>query len=279
MKKDKLINTVHKIAEEKDLPFNAVLTYYFMEEMLRTISKTKFRDNFIFKGGFIISNVVGIAQRTTVDIDMLINGIPINEKNLSSILEEIFKIRSNECISSDIKKIEKIRIDDRYGGYRIVVQGQIENIRVNVPLDIATGDPLTPGPVLYKYKPLFSNKPINISSYNLETILAEKIETIYRKGIVNSRTKDLYDLYIIYKLHYSTLNINLLMKSCNNTFRYRNTELNIDAIKNLLNELKYDEQQKRWWDNFIDKNRYAKGISFENVVNACIALIEELKNV
>ncbi len=157
-------------------------------------------ENFIFKSGFLLANVIGIRQRSTVDIDLSIRRFSLTEENIKNKLAKILQSGKDNGIIYEIQKIEEIHTEDEYGGYRIKVLCSLENIRQIVPLDIATGDPITPNEISYEYKSIFSNRIFEICAYNVETMLAEKIQTVYQRGVFNSRSKDFYDVYILYHL-------------------------------------------------------------------------------
>nr|WP_275542209.1 nucleotidyl transferase AbiEii/AbiGii toxin family protein [Finegoldia magna] len=154
---------------------------------------------------------------------------------------------------------------------------KLENIRQVVPLDIATGDIITPEPIDYNYSSSFSDEKINIKAYNLETMLAEKIQTIYSRGFFNSRSKDYYDLFIIRKMKMDKIDIELLKESCKNTFKYRNTEFDMDKILVLLEKIKDVLNFQSRWKSFCKKNIYANGLEFENVIDESISLIKLMK--
>jgi len=172
------------------LPFNSVLTHFFLEIILSRIAVSERCQNLIFKGGFLLSNILGIKSRTTVDIDLLVTGINMTEESVRTLVNQALKQQVTPEVSCEIQSVEPIRDEDQYGGYRVRILCRLENIRQVVPLDLATGDPITPEPIQYEYNPLYPGQPIQLISYNVETILAEKIETVYRRGTVNSRCKN-----------------------------------------------------------------------------------------
>lgn len=184
MNKYKLRSICKKISDETGLSYNVIQTHYFLETILEKISKSDENQNFIFKGGFLLASFIGIKQRSTVDIDFLIRKFTLTKENISQKLEKILKHEVYEDINYEIKKIEEIRKDDEYGGFRIAIECKLDNIRQIILLDIATGDPITPKEIVYKYKSTFEDKIYEIYTYNIETILAEKIQTIYQRGVL-----------------------------------------------------------------------------------------------
>lgn len=273
MNKDKLTALCHKAATEKGISFNVAMTYYFLEVILRKIAMSVYKERFIFKGGFLLSNIIGLESRTTSDMDFVIEQIKMDEDVLKAILEEILQ---DELICFGIGKVTPIKDEDPYGGYRIVIICQLDNIRQSIPLDIATGDPITPKSVEYAYKSLFFDEQYSIIAYNIETILAEKLETVYRRHFFNSRSKDFYDIFVLYHTRQEEIDTEKLKEACKNTFSYRNTEYNVETFRKLLVELKADEKLNNYWKNYQKQYGYAAGILYQNVIQACESLIEQL---
>lgn len=178
MNKNKLTALCHKIASEKDVSFNVAMTYYFLEVILSKIAASVYQNKFIFKGGFLLSNIIGLESRTTSDMDFVIEHLKMDQDVLIQALQEIL---IDEDIIFEIGKISEIKDEDPYGGYRISIICHLENIRQTVPLDIATVDLITPKSISYAYKSIFFERQYTILSYNVESILAEKLETIYRR--------------------------------------------------------------------------------------------------
>ena len=277
MNKDRLRAICQKLSKETGLSFNAIQTHYFLESILEKISNSDENENFIFKGGFLLANVIGIRQRNTVDIDFLIRRFSLTEENIKQRFEKIFQSGNNNGITYEIQKIEEIRKEDEYGGFRITVLCRLENIRQIIPLDIATGDPITPSEISYEYKSIFSNSLFEICAYNIETILAEKIQTVYQRGIFNSRSKDFYDIYILYHLKKEEIDFEHLKEACQNTFKHRYTDFNIDSILNVLTGLKVEKDLKIRWSSYQKRFRYAEEISFDEAVNAVIEVVKNIR--
>ena len=277
MNKDKLRAICQKLSKETGLSFNAVQTHYFLESILGKIADSEENENFIFKGGFLLANVIGIRQRNTVDIDFLIRRFSLTEENIKQRFEKILQSGNDNGITYEIQKIEEIRKEDEYGGFRITVLCRLENIRQIIPLDIATGDPITPSEISYEYKSIFSDKFFEICAYNIETMLAEKIQTVYKRGAFNSRSKDFYDIYILYHLKKEEIDFERLKKACQNTFGHRNTDFNTDAILNVLSNLKIERDLRTRWGSYQKRFSYAGEISFDDVMDTMIELVKNIR--
>ncbi|MEY8459447.1 nucleotidyl transferase AbiEii/AbiGii toxin family protein [Lactococcus ileimucosae] len=273
MNKDKLTALCHKIAKEKEVPFNVTMTYYFLEQILQKISASSYREQFIFKGGFLLSNMIGVTSRTTTDMDFIIQQLQMERDVLVAALEEILQ---DDRITYTIAKVTDIKDEDPYGGYRISVLCQLDNIRMTIPLDIATGDPITPKSVQYHYQSLFTTGHYPILAYNVETILAEKLETIYRRSFFNSRSKDFYDVYILSRLEADAIDVVKLKQACQNTFAYRHTPFDLIAFEQLLVELQESSTLQNHWTNYQKHYDYAKGIAFHEVLSACELLVRKI---
>ena len=277
MNKDKLRAICQKLSKETGLSFNAIQTHYFLESILEKIASSDESENFIFKGGFLLANVIGIRQRNTVDIDFLIRRFSLTEENIKQRFEKIFQSGNDNGITYEIQKIEEIRKEDEYGGFRITVLCRLENIRQMIPLDIATGDPITPSEISYEYKSIFSDKFFEICAYNIETMLAEKIQTVYKRGAFNRRSKDFYDIYILYHLKKAEIDFEHLKEACKNTFKHRSTDFNIDSILDVLVDLKMEKDLKTRWSSYQKRFSYAGEINFDAVIDIMIELVKNIR--
>lgn len=272
MNKAKLTALCHKISKQTVLTFNSVMTYYFLEIILKKLSQSSYADHYIFKGGFLLSNVIGVESRSTVDIDFLFHKQTLSEENVQQQLEEILT-ESKDDIQFSIQSISSIKESDNYGGYRATILCQLENIKQIIHLDIATGDIVTPHPVTYAYKAIFNDESFSIIAYTIETILAEKLQTIYSRNFLNSRSKDFYDVYILSKLKKNDIDFRQLNVACQRTFSYRETELDYNEIVQLMESFKTDPIQQQQWQNYSNKYSYTKGISFSEILDEIVNLV------
>lgn len=272
MNKAKLTALCHKISKQTGLTFNSVMTYYFLEIILKKLSQSYYADHYIFKGGFLLSNVIGVESRSTVDIDFLFHKQTLSEENVQQQLEEILT-ESKDDIQFSIQSISSIKESDNYGGYRATILCQLENIKQIIHLDIATGDIVTPHPITYAYKAIFNDESFSIIAYTIETILAEKLQTIYSRNFLNSRSKDFYDVYILSKLKKNDIDFRQLNVACQRTFSYRETELDYNEIVQLMESFKTDPIQQQQWQNYSNKYSYTKGISFSEILDEIVNLV------
>ncbi len=253
-----------------------IMQMYFFERLLYRISVSKYKYNFILKGGLLLSAIFGDERRTTQDMDTMIKGLPMDIKELTKIINEIVNIECDDDIRFEVLSSRDIRLNAIYGGLRIKLIGYKEHLQVPLSIDITVGDPITPRELEFKYKCMFDDSYINIMAFNLETIIAEKFETFITDNIMNTRNKDFYDLYMILDNYYDKLNKEQLKKAIKNTFERRNVEFNIDKIKSNFEAIKVSDRLKHNFKNFKLKKEYAKNISYEEVMDKINTIIELL---
>jgi len=273
MNKQSLTHKTHVIANNTGLPFNTVLTHYFLEIVLSRIAASDGSKHFIVKGGFLLSNILGIKTRTTVDIDYLITGIGMTEMNIRALINQALKQPITPEVICEIQSVLPIRDEDLYGGYRVWILCKMENIRQVVSLDLATGDPITPDAIHYEYFPLYSSEPIQLSSYNIETVLAEKLETVYRRGLANSRCKDFYDIHVVWKGRREIIDIKVLKDAFTTTCAHRFTRADKGEFNDFLAALKTDDHMAKQWHAYLKRNLYAREIELIDTVSTISEIV------
>ena len=267
--KDKLKN----IAVKKNIEFNTLLRLYMYDRFIERLAVSKYRDNFILKGGFYLSTLFGLESRSTKDIDTAIKDINFTKENVEEMIKSIISIDINDGALINFVEISNIREEDQYGGFRVVLNVKVDTIRETFQIDIATGDPITPKPIVYKYLPILGDRYINIWSYNIETVIAEKLETILRRAEANSRTRDYYDLYLIYTKGWNNVNFNDLHKAINKTFKKRNYTGNIEEVIAILKD---SEIIKNRWDSYKKKYEYAKNIDYDKIMQCIEEIVKAI---
>lgn len=267
---------INSLSKGLNIKVNVLLATYFFDAFLFRLSKSEYSEDFIFKGGFYLSAVMGIQNRYTKDLDFKLTGQDLEERNLTEIINEIISIPGDDEITFEFISITPIRDEDEYGGFTVSLTGYLENIKQTVNLDIATGDPVTPNAVMYKYKRLLEGDILNFKAYNLETVLSEKIQTVYHRGLLNSRSKDFYDIYIIYKLKWNEINVSDFKEAYKKTCEYRQTLFTKENAIDIVSRLKNDDQIKLRWHNYANKNDFAAGIDFYEVMKSCEAITDIL---
>ena len=251
---------------------------FFFEHVLMRLEKSKYRNNIILKGGVLLSSIIGSDMRTTKDIDATLKSIPLNEESIRNIFEEILSIDIDDGFIFKIENIKDIRLEDEYGGYRINVYGEFDKLKTHFFIEVTTGDIITPREIKYKYNSIFEDKTINIMAYTIETIIAEKFESIISKNITTTRAKDFYDMYIIVNNHIDKVDKTTLVKAIKRTFKHRNTKFDIDYLNEMFEIIKDSFVLKELFDNYSKKLNYAKNVKYEDTINAIKQIIEILES-
>ena len=268
---------INNIAKEEKVAPQAIMQTYMLERLLERISVSDYKNNFILKGGMLISSIIGIDNRSTMDMDTTIKGFKLDKENLTNILQQIIKIDLEDNIKFEIIDVENIREDDNYGGLRIHLQASFDEMPVDLKIDITTGDKITYKEINYKYNLLLENRSIEIWTYNVETIIAEKYESIIKRSTLNTRIRDYYDLYMLTHLEKNISN-KMLVDAINETSKHRET-YNIISDKNtvddVINSIKNDSSLQEQWNKYQKNYEYAKGIKYEQLVDS-ISSIKEL---
>lgn len=278
MNSDKLNNIIKKQAKgSNDLSLHLHQMFFF-EHVLMRLEKSKYKNNIILKGGVLLSSIIGSDMRTTKDIDATLKSIPLNKDSIESIFKEILSIDIDDGCYFKIDSIKEIRIDSTYGGYRINVYGEFDKLKTHFFIEITTGDIITPREIKYKYNSIFEDKTINIMAYTIETIIAEKLESIISKNITTTRAKDFYDIYIIVNNYIDKINKKILVKAIERTFKYRKTNFDIGYLNDTFKIIKDSIILKELFENYGKKLNYAKNVKFENTINAIKEIIDILES-
>lgn len=255
-----------KLAKDSGLTQLELYQRFMFERILERISVSKYNENFILKGGLLLSAMLGINSRSTRDMDISIKGIDVSQDKMLKILNEILSIDINDKVKFEVVNITDIRADDEYGGNKYHLVGKLENLKVALEIDISTGDEITPKELNFEYTSIFDNKKIYIGTYNIETILSEKVETILRRGKYNTRMKDYYDVYFFLTKLKNEINLEIFKQALNNTLRKREAFDYYNDYKQILNDLTNDERINNYWNTYKKKTKYAQNIEFNEII-------------
>lgn len=255
-----------ELAKKSGLTQLELYQRFMFERILERISVSKYNGNFILKGGLLLSAILGINSRSTRDMDISIKGINVSKEKMVKILNEILSIDIKDKVKFEIVNITDIREDDEYGGNKYHLVGRLENLKVALEIDISTGDEITPKELNFEYISIFDNKKIYIDTYNIETILSEKIETILRRGKYNTRMKDYYDVYFFLTKLRNDINLEISKQALNNTLRKREAFDYYNDYKQILDLIAEDDRITNYWNTYKKKNKYAENIEFKEVV-------------
>jgi len=267
---------IKNIAKNKNISAALVLQNYMLERFLERVSLSRYHDNYIIKGGFLIASMVGLDSRATMDMDATIKGYPVNEEEIRKMVEDIIAVPVEDAIHFCLKSVREIREGDEYTGYRVALTADYEKMAVPLKLDITTGDKITPREIEYSYKLMMEDRSIRVLAYNLSTILAEKLETVVSRGNQNTRPRDYYDIYILSKLQAKNIDVDSLKAALSATTAKRGSSELMMQYAEIMRTVKSSDVMKRQWDNYRKDFDYAAGIEFEETCDAVVAMMDEL---
>lgn len=266
---------IKNIASEKRISAQLVMQNYMLERLLERVSVSSYRDYFIVKGGFLIAAMVGLDTRSTMDMDATIKGMPVSEETLKRMFDDVCKIDLNDDIQFTFKAMSEIREGDDYTGYRISLSADYPPMSVPLKLDLTVGDKITPKEITYHFKTLFDNREISVLAYNLETLLAEKLETVVSRGDQNTRSRDYYDIYILSKLYDQNLDRNRLRAALKATADKRDSTQVLQNYKTIIETVQSSPAMLQQWSTYQKDFEYASSIDFSDTCNTVLNLMEE----
>lgn len=265
------------MAKQKNISAQLVLQNYMLERLLERVSISHYHDNFILKGGFLIAAMVGLDTRATMDMDATIKGYPVNEETIRTMFEEICSIQFDDDVTFSFRNIGEIREGDKYTGYRVALTADYPPMAVPLKLDITTGDKITPKEIEYSFKLLLEDRSISILAYNLETILAEKLETVISRSDQNTRPRDYYDIYVLIKLQSHNIDFSSLKDALAATCNKRGSAEVIKEYIQIMKRVKNSSAMQELWFKYQQEFDYALDILFEDTCDTVIAVMDSLK--
>ena len=269
-----LKDKVRNMARGDSAKAQLLIRNYGMERFLERVSLSEHRDNFILKGGMLVSAMVGLENRATMDIDTSIRNMPLDTIAAKAMVKEIIAVPVDDNIRFEINDFGTIMDDAEYSGVRISLNAFLDATRIPLKIDISTGDAITPAAVNYQYKLMFEERYITLWAYNLETVLAEKIETVLSRSVLNTRLRDFYDLYV---LQDTGLEIDkaTLAAALTATARKRGSEQALALYERTLDEIRISPLMREQWERYQGKNNYAAGIVWDDVISDIRALCDD----
>lgn len=267
---------IKQVAREKKITTQQVQQFYLIEVFLEKLEKSTYRNNFILKGGYLIGGILGIDQRATMDLDTTIKGFELTSEKLMAIAKEIVTIPTEESFVLTFDKVSEIRETDDYPGFNLKLHADFEKIHELVSIDVTTGDIITPKEIEFSINKLFSEEKLALLSYPLETVMAEKIETILSRGVASTRPRDYYDVHMISKLRWDEIDLGTLAMALENTMAKRESKFQIENYPAVLNQIKNSSVQNQRWEKYQREYYYAKNLSFEEVMGSVLSLVEKI---
>lgn len=262
---------IRNFSANKNVDTGTILQKFIQERFLERVSVSKYKDNFIFKGGMLIAAIVGISSRTTMDVDATIKGQTLTELEIIKIINDILNVSVDDNVVFTFRNIEEIREDDDYPGYRVSIDSVFDKTRQTLKVDITTGDIVTPREVEFYFPLMFENRTINIMAYNLETILAEKFETIITRGVTNTRMRDFYDIYILTTTQ--AFDNKIFVTALKNVAQKRDTIEQMTNTKNVIQTIAESVSVNNLWNRYQKKYNYAANVTWDMVIEALNELV------
>lgn len=256
---------IRNIAKQKNIPAQVILQNYMFERLLVRLSASEYKEKFVLKGGMLVAAIVGLDNRATMDMDTTLKNLPLTPEAIRSALEQMCAIQSDDGVVFEIGTISPIREDDIYGGYRVMMNAKFDTLLTPLSIDISTGDAITPHAVQYNFSEIFDDeKSYELWAYNIETVMAEKLETILRRGVFNTRPRDFYDAFILATTQ--KFDKTVFAKALSATANHRGTTQQIADVPGILHNIEESPELKLMWDKYRKQFAYAKDISFEQIM-------------
>ncbi|HEQ1409071.1 TPA: nucleotidyl transferase AbiEii/AbiGii toxin family protein [Streptococcus pyogenes] len=270
-----LKDLIRNLSKEVGIEAHVLIRKYMMERFLERVSSSKYNGSFILKGGMLVAAFVGVEARATMDIDTTIKGIPVTIIDMERTITEISNIDLDDNVKFRIKKVSEIMDEAEYSGIRFSMDAVLDGAVIPLKIDISTGDVITPREIAYSYKLMFEDRTIPIMTYPIETVLAEKLETVISRSITNTRMRDFYDIHILLKSQ--NINADILALALERTAKKRGNFSLLENAESVLKIVKSDEDMKRLWDIYQKKFKYAGEYTWDEVIHSVRELSIEAK--
>ena len=258
---------IRNYAQDNRIAAQVVLQNYMFERFLARLSASKYRDKFVIKGGMLIAAIVGLDTRSTMDLDTTLRGLPLTEEKVLEAVGSVIQIDADDDVSFEVISIDSIRKDDPYGGFCLRLNAIYDTMVTPLSIDVSTGDIITPGAVLYEFGGLFEeNVRIKLWGYNIETVMAEKAETILRRGVFSTRPRDYYDVYILVTTQ--KYDKTLFVEALRATSGHRGSTENIADRTGIINRISESADLQKMWEKYQMRFPYAREIRYEDIINA-----------
>lgn len=267
-----LKDLIRNLSKDKAADAQILMRNYMMERFLERISLSEYRDKFILKGGMLVAAMVGLDARSTMDIDATVKGATVGIEEVENMIASIISVPVDDGVEFRVKRISEIMDEAEYPGIRISMETEFDGVITPLKTDISTGDAITPREVRYSFKLMLEDRSIEIWAYNLETVLAEKLETVVSRATTNTRMRDFYDIYILDQLHGNTLNRQTLYDALLATAKKRGTEQHLAEAVDVLNEVESSPVMQKLWESYRRKFSYAADLEWSIIMGAVRSL-------
>ena len=273
---EQLKGAIRNLAKEKGIHAQEVLQIFMFERIIERLSVSPYKDRFILKGGLLISAILGVAERTTMDMDTTVKGLPMDEQSIRKAIDEILDQPVDDEIEFQLLDLTPIREDDEYENFRASIQAIYGKMKIPMKIDITTGDEITPKEIRFSYPLLFDDRRVMIKAYTQETILAEKYETIIRRNVGNTRARDFYDLHLLYRLYRENADWNILKQAVLATAKKRESLSALQDTKRILSALEDSTVLQDLWKRYQAQNSYAREIAYPAIIETIKEFTEKM---
>lgn len=263
-----LKDLIRNLSKEKSADAQLLMRNYMMERFLERISLSEYKDKFILKGGMLVAAMVGLDARSKMDLDATVKGANITVEDVENIISSIVAVPLDDSVKFRLKRISEIMDEAEYPGVRVSLETEFDGVITPLKIDISTGDVITPWEVRYHFKLMLEERTIGVWAYNLETVLAEKLETVISRTITNTRMRDFYDIHILCQIHGKNLNAAILHDALNATAKKRGTEQYLQDATDVFDEVENDAGMQKLWQTYQKKFSYASEISWKDVMQS-----------
>jgi predicted nucleotidyltransferase component of viral defense system len=270
---------IKKKAAENNISAQLVMQNYMMERLLERLSLSKYKQNFILKGGFLIAAIVGLDTRATMDLDTTVKNFPLTHESIGGIFNELCAVAVDDDVAFTVSRTTDIREGGSYPGLRVHLTANYPPLAVPLTVDVTTGDKITPREVEYSFRLMFDDRSISVMAYNLETILAEKLETVLSRNIANTRPRDFYDVHILYALRGSECDTDILRRALGETVDRRGSQYVLAQYQEIIGDIRANQQMRGFWDKYRKEFNYAKDISFDDTCDSVLLIMKNLTGV
>ena len=264
---EQIKGAIRNISKKTGINPNSLLQMCLFEGILEKLSKSKYSKNFILKGGLLISSLIGVDMRSTMDMDTTIRGIPLSEATISKILDEILEIEIDSDIEYKLIKLSPIRQKDVYEDFCASISCVFGKVNTNLNIDITTGDVITPREMNYSYSKILEEGTIQVMTYTIETILAEKFETISSRNVTTTRARDFYDLYMLYNIYKDKIDKNILRNAIEKTSKHRGSFETVLQYREILELFQESKMMEILWKKYTQNNPYVKDVDFLDTIS------------
>lgn len=268
---------IKSVAKQNNADARTLMRIYMMERFLERLAQSEYRDNFIIKGGILVTAMIGVAHRSTMDIDTSMKNLNLSAEDALRVVNQVKDIDLDDGVSFDVKDVSNIMDEMEYPGIRVTMNANVGRLITPLKIDISTGDVITPRAIEFNYDLLLEDRSISLWSYNLETILAEKLQTVLARGILNTRMRDFYDIRMLLDTYEDKVNKVVLKDAFAATCNKRGTDHLQEQAEEIIKIIEANEQLQVLWRAYEKKYSYAADIDYASVISGVRKLMDWIR--